>query len=162
MTIPFQISVASLHSVFELLRQVSLSAPALLSSVISTTDQCIQDLPQKCFTGKDLAAGQLIEEAELNMMMQFNYCRGMKPYHVAVCILWDNSGLFSGTWLDFLKDISVSSTDKRTFKVLLCVAILQNRADLILSAIRHTLKAKIPDIEAIHFREFVLNRDFTA
>ncbi|KAL5268418.1 hypothetical protein ACHWQZ_G002322 [Mnemiopsis leidyi] len=103
-----QISVASLHSVFELLRQVSLSAPALLSSVISTTDQCIKDLPQKCFTGNDLAAG---------------------------------------SWQDFLKDISVVSTDKTTFKVLLCVAILQNRADLILSAIRHTLKAKIADIE---------------
>jgi len=41
----------------------------------------------------------------------------------------------------------LSSTDKTTFKVLLCVAILQNRADLILSAIRHTLKAKISDIE---------------
>ena len=53
----------------------------------------------------------------------------------------------SGSWQDFLKDISVVSTDKTTFKVLLCVAILQNRADLILSAIRHTLKAKIADIE---------------
>ena len=68
----FQISAVSLSSLFELLRQVSQSAPALLANVITTTDNCTKDLPQKCFANEGLAAG---------LTWTLSYCYPRKIVH---------------------------------------------------------------------------------
>ena len=53
----------------------------------------------------------------------------------------------------------MSSTDKSVFKVLLTVAILQNKVDSVLAAVRHTLKAKISELQVCYTEHFKLAND---